>query len=68
MTIVERVKLNDIGVCNGELELFINGKSTILANGFILRNSLESFVHGLRFQTFFGDEEKFPSTTLPPFH
>jgi len=63
MTIVERVKLNDIGVSNGELELFINGKSTILAKGLILRNSLESFIHGLHFQTFFGGHtEEWAST------
>jgi len=54
LTIVERVKLNDVGVANGELELFVNGRSTILAKGLTLRKSPSSHIQGMHFQTFFG--------------
>jgi len=54
LTIVERVKLNDIGVANGELELFINGESKILAKGLILRKAPDSRVQGMHWSTFFG--------------
>ncbi|KAK7691402.1 hypothetical protein QCA50_004801 [Cerrena zonata] len=55
-TIAERIKLNTIGYEDGEIEVFIDGKSVILATGLILRDStaIESRVRGLHFQTFFG--------------
>ncbi|EJD01737.1 uncharacterized protein FOMMEDRAFT_22090 [Fomitiporia mediterranea MF3/22] len=53
-TITERVKLNDIGVANGEIEIRINGNSSILATGLILRTTEESAIQGMHFETFFG--------------
>lgn len=42
----------------GEVEVFIDGRSVILAKGLILRDedAAESSVQGLHFQTFFGGE------------
>lgn len=54
LTIVERVKLNDPGVANGELELFVDGQSKIHAKGLILRKTADSCVQGMHWQTFFG--------------
>ncbi|KAL7277514.1 hypothetical protein ACG7TL_008435 [Trametes sanguinea] len=55
--VMERVKLNDVGQENGrEIEVFIDGKSVILASGLVLRTEegREAHVQGLHFQTFFG--------------
>lgn len=38
----------------GELELFIDGRSTILAEGLTFRKGIDSHVQGMHFQTFFG--------------
>lgn len=53
-TVSERVKLNDAGQANGELELFVGGKSVISATGIILRDSDAGRMRGIQFQTFFG--------------
>ncbi|EJD40865.1 hypothetical protein AURDEDRAFT_115727 [Auricularia subglabra TFB-10046 SS5] len=50
----QRVKLNDVGSANGELELFINGESKILAKNLVIRQYNESVVRGSHFQSFFG--------------
>ncbi|KAI9063941.1 polysaccharide lyase family 14 protein [Trametes sanguinea] len=54
--VMERVKLNDMGQENGEIEVFIDGISVILASGLVLRTDegREAHVQGLHFQTFFG--------------
>jgi hypothetical protein len=39
---------------SGELELFVDGQSIILAKGLILRKTVGSSVRGLHWQTFFG--------------
>jgi hypothetical protein len=52
--ISERVRLNDAGQANGELELFFNGKSVINVSGLILRDSDKGRIHGIQMQTFFG--------------
>ncbi|CAL1711898.1 unnamed protein product [Somion occarium] len=55
-TIAQRVKLNKVGYSDGEIEVFVDGKSVILASGLVLRdsNAASSHVQGLHFQTFFG--------------
>ncbi|KAF8514708.1 hypothetical protein BU17DRAFT_52395 [Hysterangium stoloniferum] len=52
--ISERVKLNDIGEENGEVELWIDGVSVLKVDGLVLRTSDKSLIQGLHFQTFFG--------------
>ena len=49
-----RVRLNDVGKENGELELFSNGKSVINVGGLVLRTSEAGRIYGLMVQTFFG--------------
>jgi hypothetical protein len=53
-TISQRVKLNDAGKANGELQLFANGESVINVSGLILRDSSEGKMQGIQMQTFFG--------------
>jgi len=53
-TVSERVRLNDVGKANGELELFVNGKSVIHVSGLILTDSSEGRIRGMQMQTFFG--------------
>jgi hypothetical protein len=53
-TVTERVKLNDVGKANGEIELFVNGKSTISVNGLILRARSAGRIRGIQMQSFFG--------------
>jgi len=55
--ISERVRLNDAGKANGELELFIDGKSVINVGGLVLRDSGAGRMRGLQMQTFFGGEQ-----------
>lgn len=55
--VAQRVQLNTPGVANGELELWVNGKSAIHATGLILRTQAESVVRGVHFQTFFGGSD-----------
>jgi len=62
-TISERVRLNDVGQSNGELELFVNGKSVINVDGLVLRNSAAGKIRGLQMQTFFGGSK--PSFASP---
>ncbi|KAJ2917708.1 hypothetical protein MD484_g2720, partial [Candolleomyces efflorescens] len=49
-----RVRLNDIGVDNGEIEVWIDGCSVISIDGLALRSSTSSVLRGMHFQTFFG--------------
>ncbi|KAJ2927100.1 hypothetical protein H1R20_g9978, partial [Candolleomyces eurysporus] len=53
-TVAERVKLNDPGQSNGELQLWVNGRSVIDINGLVLRDSDAGKLRGIQFQTFFG--------------
>ena len=53
-TVSERVRLNDVGKSNGEIQLFVNGKSVINVSGLVLRNSAAGRIRGMQFQTFFG--------------
>lgn len=49
-----RVRLNDVGQENGELQLWANGESVINVGGLVLRDSDEGRIYGLMVQTFFG--------------
>ena len=51
-----RVRLNDVGKQNGELQLWANGESVIEVGGLVLRNGDAGKIRGLMFQTFFGGE------------
>jgi len=53
-TVSQRVRLNDVGQSNGELELFFNGKSVINVSGLKFRNNAQGRFRGLQAQTFFG--------------
>ena len=53
-TVSQRVRLNDVGQSNGELELFFNGKSVINAKGLMFRSNVQGRFRGLQAQTFFG--------------
>ncbi|KZV81451.1 hypothetical protein EXIGLDRAFT_686001 [Exidia glandulosa HHB12029] len=54
----ERIKLNDADKANGEIELFVNGKSVINASGLVIRQHPEAVFRGAHFQTFFGGSSK----------
>ncbi|KAJ7704483.1 polysaccharide lyase family 14 protein [Mycena rosella] len=53
LTVSERMKLNTAGQADGELELFVGGKSVISATWIIIRDSDEGRMRGIQFQTFF---------------
>lgn len=55
-TIGQRVKLNDVGKANGELELFVDGKSMFTVPGLVLRTAGAGRIRGIQMQTFFGGE------------
>lgn len=52
--IAQRVKLNDDGVANGEIDLWVNGEKVISACGIIIREDPDCVVRGAHFQSFFG--------------
>ncbi|TFK65183.1 hypothetical protein BDN72DRAFT_845832 [Pluteus cervinus] len=54
LTLAFRIKLNVIGQEDGEIQLWANGKSVILVDGLSFRDSEESRIRGMHFQTFFG--------------
>jgi len=56
-TLAERVKLNDAGQANGEIELFVDGNSVINVSGIIMRDADVGRVQGMQIQTFFGGEQ-----------
>ncbi|PIL33036.1 hypothetical protein GSI_04485 [Ganoderma sinense ZZ0214-1] len=56
-TIGQRVRLNDVGKENGELELFVEGKSIFTVTGLVLRDSSAGRFQGIQMQTFFGGSD-----------
>ncbi|OBZ75556.1 hypothetical protein A0H81_04917 [Grifola frondosa] len=56
-TISQRVRLNDIGQQNGELELFADGVSMFTVSGLVLRTSDAGRIRGIQMQTFFGGSD-----------
>ncbi|KAL4065171.1 polysaccharide lyase family 14 protein [Scleroderma citrinum] len=55
--VYQRIRLNDVGVANGELELYTAGRSVIKVTGLILRDREEGRIRGIQMQTFFGGSE-----------
>jgi hypothetical protein len=53
-SVSQRVKLNTVGKADGEIEISVNGKSTISVTGLELRTSSSDRVRGMQIQTFFG--------------
>jgi len=53
----QRLKLNDVGVANGEQELFVNGVSTINLSGLTISVSSDTKIYGIMAQTFFGGSD-----------
>lgn len=53
-TVSQRVKLNDVGQANGELEMFVGGKSVFTVSGLTLRDSAQGRIRGIQMETFFG--------------
>lgn len=53
-TVAERVRLNDPGQSNGEIQLFVNGRSVLEVKGLVLRDSGAGRIRGIQAQTFFG--------------
>jgi len=56
--VAQRVKLNTPGAstADGELELFVNGKSVIHATQVLIRESEDSVFRGIHAETFFGGD------------
>lgn len=52
--LAQRVRLNDVGAANGELELFVDGVSTIRATQLVISQNDTTTVRGVHAQTFFG--------------
>lgn len=53
-TVTQRVRLNDPGQANGEIELFVSGVSKIKVIGLVLCDSSAGRIRGIQVQTFFG--------------
>ena len=53
-TVAQRVRLNDAGRANGEVELFVDGASVSKTSGIIIRDGDEGKIRGLQVQSFFG--------------
>ncbi|KAL7282903.1 hypothetical protein ACG7TL_002319 [Trametes sanguinea] len=56
-TIGQRIKLNDVGQANGEIELFVDGKSMFTVPGLELVTSDQGRIRGIQMQTFFGGSD-----------
>jgi len=46
--------LNDVGVANGEIDIWVNGDKVICITGIVIRENADTVVRGAHFQTFFG--------------
>jgi hypothetical protein len=53
-TVSQRVRLNDVGQSNGELELFFDGESVINVKGLKFRENAQGRFRGIQAETFFG--------------
>lgn len=63
-TIGQRVRLNDVGQENGELEIFVEGESIFTVKGLVFRDKAAGRIRGIQMQTFFGGTT-FPSYCVP---
>jgi hypothetical protein len=52
--LTERVRLNDVGSSNGQIEISVNGEQKILADQLTLREKDEGRISGAMVHTFFG--------------
>ena len=59
-TVVQRMRLNDAGQENGELELIVDGQRKINVSGLVLRSSEAGRIRGMQIQTFFGGKFSLP--------
>ncbi|KZO90376.1 polysaccharide lyase family 14 protein [Calocera viscosa TUFC12733] len=50
----ERVRLNDVGEGNGEVQVFVNGESVIHSTGIMICKTGDCVFRGVHMQTFFG--------------
>jgi hypothetical protein len=53
-TVAQRVKMNDVGKANAEVEIYFNGKSVINIKGLELCTFSSSTFRGVMYQCFFG--------------
>ncbi|CDO71909.1 Polysaccharide Lyase Family 14 protein [Trametes cinnabarina] len=53
----QRIKLNDFGQANGEIELFVDGKSMFTVPGLELVTSNQGRMRGIQIQSFFGGSD-----------
>ncbi|KAF8641434.1 hypothetical protein AX16_009947 [Volvariella volvacea WC 439] len=60
MSVALRVKMNEVGKEDGELQLWVDGKSVIEVTGLTLREGVDAQakIKGMHFQTFFGGHEE----------
>ncbi|KAI0823865.1 hypothetical protein BC628DRAFT_1420604 [Trametes gibbosa] len=56
-TIAQRIRLNDVGQENGELEIFVEGKSIFTVKGLVFRDAAAGRILGVQAQTFFGGSD-----------
>jgi len=49
-----RVRLNDFGIQNGEIEVFVDGRSVLLADRVAICEEPTARIRAAHFQTFFG--------------
>jgi hypothetical protein len=57
-TIGFRALMNDVGKSNGELEMFVDGKSLFTVNQLAFRNEDKHKFQGFMMQSFFGGNDK----------
>jgi hypothetical protein len=57
-TVVERVKLNDVGKANGEVEVTVDGNSRFNVKGVTFRTKESGRIRGVMMHTFFGGSSK----------
>jgi len=62
--VTERVKLNDVGQMNAEIEILIGGQSKLLVKGLQLRGDAKGRISGAMVHTFFGGSSS-PSYQSP---
>ncbi|KAJ3532990.1 hypothetical protein NMY22_g7525 [Coprinellus aureogranulatus] len=56
-TVSMRVRLNDDGKENGQLQLWANGQTVVNVKGLVLATSKQGRMQGMQFQTFFGGSD-----------
>lgn len=54
VTVAQRIKLNEVGKSDGEIELYVDGESRLSVKGIVLRTRGDSVFRGIQAQTFFG--------------